>query len=75
MIFYSFLNFIFTIFSVVITDKWMDEKGKPGTNSNTKLSEGDFDVIYDESIILSKKKEQLLKKNNQNPFALRNPIK
>lgn len=54
----------------------MDEKGKPGTNSNTKLIEGDFDVIYDESIILSKKKEQMLKKNNQNPLALRNnPIK
>jgi hypothetical protein len=53
----------------------MDEKGKPGTNSNTKLTEGDFDVIYDEGIILSKKKEQLLKRNSQNPFGLRNPIK
>lgn len=65
----------FLYFSVVITDKWMDEKGKPGTNSNTKQTEGDFDVIYDEGIILSKKKEQLLKKNNQNPFALRNSVK
>lgn len=53
----------------------MDEKGKPGTNSNIKLTEGDFDVIYDESIILSKKKEQLMKRNSQNPFGLRNPIK
>ena len=53
----------------------MDEKGKPGVNGNTKLSEGDFDVIYDESIILSKKKEQLLKKHNSFPFGLRNPNK
>lgn len=53
----------------------MDEKGKPGTNTNTKISEGDFDVIYDESIILSKKKEQLLKKNPPNFFSVKNPVK
>lgn len=46
----------------------MDEKGKPGTNSNTKLTEGDFDVIYDESIILSKKKSNYLKKVLKTPL-------
>ena len=67
---------ILIFFSVVISDKWIDEKGKPGASSSQKMVEGDFDVIYDESIILSKKKEQLLKKNSSvNPFGLRNPIK
>jgi len=75
LILFYFILF-FHLLSIVISDKWIDDKGKPGANSNTKLSEGDFDVIYDESIILNKKKEQLLKKNtNSNPFGLRNSIK
>jgi tubulin polyglutamylase TTLL1 len=37
------------IINVVITDKWIDEKGKPGVNTSNKVSEGYFDVIYDES--------------------------
>ena len=43
----------------MITDKWIEEKGKPGANSSTKTIEGKFEVIYDEAQInlLNKKKE------------------
>lgn len=35
---------------IVISEKWVDEKGKPGTSSCNKTIEGDFEIIYDESI-------------------------
>lgn len=37
--------------SVVITDKWIEERGKPGANSSNKTIEGNFEVIYDEALI------------------------
>lgn len=50
------------IVNIVITDKWIDEKGKPGTNTCTKSNEGDFDLILDESSNNSKpKKEKIMK--------------
>jgi len=45
------------IINIVITDKWIEEKGKPGTNNCAKTSEGGFSNIYDESLILKKKKD------------------
>jgi tubulin polyglutamylase TTLL1 len=45
------------IVNIVITDKWIDEKGRPGTNTSTKTSEGDFDVIFDESLTMIKLKK------------------
>jgi hypothetical protein len=42
--------------SIVVTEKWVDEKGKPGTNTMTKSVEGDFEVIYDETLLQSIKK-------------------
>lgn len=58
------MYFILYSFSVVITDKWIDEKGKPGANSSTKTIEGDFEVIYDENLLSNKKKGD--KKSQQN---------
>ena len=37
------------IIDIVITDKWLDEKGKPGASSFTGKSQGLFDLIYDGS--------------------------
>lgn len=36
-----------------MTEKWIEEKGKPGTNSTNKTKQGDFDVIFDEAPTLS----------------------
>jgi hypothetical protein len=44
------------LFSIIVTEKWVDEKGKPGANTMNKSSEGDFDVIYDETLIQTVKK-------------------
>ena len=41
----------------MITEKWIDDRGKSGTNTTNKASEGDFDVIYDESVTVSVKKK------------------
>jgi len=35
------------VIDIVITDKWLDEKGKPGASSFTGKSQGLFDLIYD----------------------------
>jgi hypothetical protein len=43
-----------------MTEKWVDEKGKPGTNSSMKTSEGDFNVIYDEAILMTVKKKETM---------------
>jgi hypothetical protein len=37
----------------VVTDKWIDEKGKPGTNTTNKIRQGDFEIIFDETPTLS----------------------
>ena len=37
------------VIDIVITDKWLDEKGKPGASSFTGKSQGLFDLIYDGS--------------------------
>ena len=37
------------VIDIVITDKWLDEKGKPGASSFTGKSLGLFDLIYDET--------------------------
>ncbi len=47
----------------MVTDKWIEEKGKPGANSSSKTIEGDFDVIYDEAIFNEKNSK---KKDNKN---------
>ena len=36
-----------------MTEKWIEEKGKPGTNSTTKLRQGGFEVIFDETPAMS----------------------
>jgi tubulin polyglutamylase TTLL1 len=41
---------------IVITDKWLDEKGKPGASSFTGKSQGLFDLIYDGSETKEEKK-------------------
>ena len=48
---------------MVITDKWVDEKGKPGANSSQKTVEGDFEVIYDEQAIKNAEKNKELMKD------------
>jgi tubulin polyglutamylase TTLL1 len=45
------------ILNVVITEKWTEDKGRPGTFSHTKTAEGDFDLIFDENVLFAKKKE------------------
>ena len=37
------------VVDIVITDRWIDEKGKPGANTCTSITEGFFDVICDEA--------------------------
>ena len=37
------------IIDIVITDKWLDEKGKPGASTFTGKNQGLFDLIYDGS--------------------------
>jgi len=54
-------NLISDIYNAVVTEKWFEEKGKPGTNTTTKIREGDFDLIYDETNLLSVKKKDLKK--------------
>lgn len=47
------------IIEVVLTEKWIEEKGKPGVNSNQKQIEGDFEVIYDEGLMKESKKNKV----------------
>ena len=35
------------VIDIVVTDKWLDEKGKPGVSSFNGKSQGLFDLIYD----------------------------
>ena len=44
------------VIDIVITDKWLDEKGKPGASSFTGKSQGLFDLIYDGTEIKEEKK-------------------
>ena len=44
------------IIDIVITDKWLDEKGKPGASSFTGKNQGLFDLIYDGSELREEKK-------------------
>jgi len=37
------------VIDIVVTDRWIDEKGKPGVNTFNKENQGWFDVLYDES--------------------------
>lgn len=46
---------------VVVTDRWIEEKGKCGAASFTGLNEGLFDVLCDES------KQEIRKKSASNP--------
>lgn len=52
------------VIEVVMTEKWVEEKGKCGVNSNKKIYEGDFEVIYDESIGKEKKNKINTYKDN-----------
>ena len=42
----------------MITEKWIEEKGKPGANSSSKNREGDFEVIFDEAGAMNAKKKE-----------------
>ena len=44
------------IIDIVITDKWLDEKGKPGASSFTGKNQGLFDLIYDGTELKEDKK-------------------
>ena len=44
------------VIDIVVTDKWLDEKGKPGASSFTGKSQGLFDLIYDGTEIKDDKK-------------------
>ena len=44
------------VIDIVITDKWLDEKGKPGASSFTGKSQGLFDLIYDGTEVKDEKK-------------------
>ena len=44
------------VIDIVITDKWLDEKGKPGASSFTGKSKGLFDLIYDGTEVKEEKK-------------------
>ena len=44
------------VIDIVITDKWLDEKGKPGASSFMGKSQGLFDLIYDGTEIKEEKK-------------------
>ena len=44
------------VIDIVITDKWLDEKGKPGASSFTGKSQGLFDLIYDGTEVKEDKK-------------------
>ena len=37
------------VIDIVVTDRWIDEKGKPGVNTFSKENQGWFDVLIDES--------------------------
>ena len=37
------------VIDIVVTDRWIDEKGKPGVNTFNKENQGWFDVLIDES--------------------------
>ncbi len=52
------------VIEIIMTEKWVDEKGKPGVNSNTKTAEGDFEVIYDELIGKEPKKSKVSYKDS-----------
>ena len=34
---------------IIVTDRWIDEKGKPGVNTYNKLTCGNFEVLIDEN--------------------------
>ena len=44
------------VIDIVVTDKWLDEKGKPGVSSFNGKSQGLFDLIYDGSEMKEDKK-------------------
>ena len=44
------------VIDIVVTDKWLDEKGKPGVSTFTGKSQGLFDLIYDGTEIKEDKK-------------------
>ena len=46
------------VIDIVVTDKWIDEKGKPGVSSFTGKSQGLFDLIYDGNENKEEKKEK-----------------
>lgn len=49
---------------IVMTEKWVEEKGKPGVNSSQKTVEGDFEVIFDELIGKEPRKSKATYKDN-----------
>lgn len=50
------------VINAVVTDRWIEEKGKPGVSTCTNTTEGYFDVIYDESDLIKKKKSEMSNK-------------
>ena len=44
------------VIDIVVTDKWLDEKGKPGVSTFNGKSQGLFDLIYDGSEMKEDKK-------------------
>ena len=44
------------VIDIVVTDKWLDEKGKPGVSTFNGKSQGLFDLIYDGSEMIEDKK-------------------
>ena len=44
------------VIDIVVTDKWLDEKGKPGASSFMGKSQGLFDLIYDGTEVKEDKK-------------------
>ncbi len=37
------------VMDIIVTDRWIDEKGKPGVNTYNKLTCGNFEVLIDEN--------------------------
>ena len=42
-------NLISDVMDIIVTDRWIDEKGKPGVNTYNKLTCGNFEVLIDEN--------------------------
>jgi tubulin polyglutamylase TTLL1 len=55
------------IVNIVISDKWIEERGKPGTSTCNKTSEGDFDLILDEA--MAKKKDSKVGVGNKTSIS------